>query len=430
MNISPARTAAFDILLRIEKEKAFTSVLLPMFEASLEQNDRRLCHELTLGTLRKQMLLDRFIDALTGGKKIDLEIRIALRMGVYQLYYLDKIPPYSAINESVNLVQRAKKTSAKGFVNAVLRRASREKPELKFADEIEKTSVETSHPRWLIEKWTEAIGFSDASDLARANNDIAQLSFRFIGEISEEGRRILERSHPSEHVDGCYILLSHDEKFFELAASGEIYIQDEASQMAAHAVRADDSQRILDVCASPGGKTGLIAGNLEGDSKVVVAGDLHWTRVEYLKDNCRNQGAGFVHTVQYDAEKSLPFADETFDSILVDAPCSGTGTIRHNPELRYFIDAADLTELAAKQLTILNNASKLVRSGGELIYSTCSLEEVENESVAKSFLDANSSFQLVRPNVAERYMTDRGYARTWPQRDKMDGFFIAAFRKR
>ncbi len=141
MKISPARVAAFEILLKIEKEKAFSSALLPLYEENLEVKDRALCHELTLGVLRRQIHLDKIIETLTNNKKIDLAVRIALRLGVYQLLFLNKIPDYSAINESVNLVQLAKKTSAKGFVNAVLRRILREKIELKFTDEIERVSV-------------------------------------------------------------------------------------------------------------------------------------------------------------------------------------------------------------------------------------------------------------------------------------------------
>ncbi len=164
MNISPARLASFEILFRIEKEKAFSSSLLPLYEENLKENDRRLCHELTLGTLRKQIYLDKIIENFVN-KKLDLEVRIALRLGIYQIKFLDRIPVYSAINESVNLIQKAKKTSAKGLVNAVLRKISREKIELNFADEIEQISVATSHPRWLVEKWISQFGFWETEKL-------------------------------------------------------------------------------------------------------------------------------------------------------------------------------------------------------------------------------------------------------------------------
>lgn len=429
MKLSPARTAAFDILLRIERERAYSSVLLPIFEAGLSPVDRGLCHQLTLGTLRRQIYLDRIIDDFSGGKKIDIEIRITLRLGLFQLIYLDKIPQYSAINESVNLVQRAKKTSAKGFVNAILRRGSREKISVLYADKIDRIVVETSHPRWLIEKWIQAMGFDGAAEFAFSNNEIPNTAFRFLGDISAEGHALLSTARQSENVDGCFVLEKFDERIFALADRGEIYIQDEASQMAARSVKRPENMRVLDVCASPGGKTGLIAGDIKLADRMVVAGDLYWPRVEYLRDNCRHQGADFVDIVQYDAAQGLPFADESFDSVLLDSPCSGTGTIRHNPELRYHIVIGDFDELPTKQLSMLNQASKLVRRGGEIIYSTCSVEPEENEEVCRRFISESANFKIIRPQVASNYITADGFARTWPGRDDMDGFFIAAFQR-
>lgn len=420
MKISPARTSAFDILLRIEKEKAHSSVLLANYETSLTPADRALCHEVVLGTLRRQMLLDREMDILTGGKKLDVEVRIAIRLGLYQLRFLTKVPQYSAINESVNLIQRAKKTSAKSLVNAVLRRSTREHVDLVFDDEIERISIEQSHPRWLIEKWATAFGVEQAEILATTNNTSPPTAFRIIGEITDEVAELLRRSRPSEFVDGCYIAPKG------VARSDSAYYQDEASQMTAQAVNVPTGGRFLDVCAAPGGKTGLIGQKATAD--LVVAGDIHDRRVTFLRENCRKQGAQ-VSIVQYDAVAGLPFADETFDSILVDAPCSGTGTIRHNPEIRYFIEPHDLSELQAKQLRILQNASKLLKKGGSLVYSTCSVEREENEDVCEQFATENSDFLKVEPAVQRRFITDEGFARTWPPRDSLDGFFIAEFRR-
>lgn len=420
MKISPARTSAFDILLRIEKEKAHSSVLLANYEESLTPADRALCHEVVLGTLRRQMLLDREIDILTRGKKLDLEVRIAIRLGLYQLRFLTKIPPYSAINESVNLIQRAKKTSAKSLVNAVLRRSTHENVDLVFADEIERISIEQSHPRWLIEKWATALGVEQAEILATTNNTSPPTAFRIIGEITDDVAELLRRSRPSEFVDGCHISPKG------LPRSDSAYFQDEASQMTAQAVDVPTGGRFLDVCAAPGGKTGLIGQRTT--AALVVAGDINARRVTFLHENCRKQGAQ-VSIVQYDAVVGLPFADETFDSILIDAPCSGTGTIRHNPEIRYLIEPRDLGELQAKQLRILKNASKLVKKGGSLVYSTCSIEREENEDVCEQFATDKSDFLKVEPAVPRRFITDEGFARTWPPSDLMDGFFIAAFRR-
>lgn len=429
MNISPARAAAFDVLLRIENERSFSSALLPLYEESLSAADSGLCHELTLGSLRRQIYLDRVIAEFAGSKKLDPAVRVAIRIGLYQLLFLERVPDYSAINESVGLVQRAKKTSAKGFVNAILRRATREKPVFQYADETERISVETSHPQWLIEKWAGEFGAGEAELLAAANNEIPQPAFRltqFVEDIEPDAK---SNWRQSEFVEGCFLTDKSSTQLRELEENGAIYFQDEASQMAARAVEIPNGGVFLDVCAAPGGKTGLIAQRFAGDIRLAAAGDLHWSRVEYLRDNCARQEVDFVNIVQYDATAPLPFADEAFDVVFVDAPCSGTGTIRHNPEIRYFLTVNDFPALSSKQRSILQNASKLVKHGGSLVYSTCSLEKEENEEIAREFLTNGSDFESTLPKVQERFLTADGFARTWPHRDGMDGFFIAEFRR-
>lgn len=438
--ISAARNAAYEILSKIETEKSFSSVLLPFYEDKLSPEDRALCHEITLGVLRKRLYLDKVIGVFTNNKKLDAAIIIALRIGLYQLLYLDKIPAYSAINESVNLVQKAKKTSAKGFVNAVLRRATREEIRLEFTDEIERISIETSHPRWLIEKWTKQFGIEETEKLANENNCIPKIAFRLTEKISrkdanQQSEKITEIEkvyEKSKYVENCYIAKKYDAKLFALAKNGEIYFQDEGSQMVSQVVDLQNGESFLDVCASPGSKTTQIVARHKKTNKqnTIVAGDLHFQRVAFLQENCRNQAAGFVNIVQYDAEKSLPFAADSFDCILLDAPCTGTGTIRHNPEIRYFLSEKDFGELSNKQLAILENASKLVKPGGKLIYSTCSLETEENETVCKTFLAENRNFIQKTPNLPERFITSEKFARTFPQKDEMDGFFIAVFEKK
>ena len=427
MSISPARVAAVEILGRIEKEHAFSSVLLPIYEADMSASDRGLCHELVLGVLRRQMYLDKIADHFTGGKKLDPEVRIALRIGIYQLLFLDRIPAYSAINESVSLVQRARKTSAKGLVNAVLRRVSEGVPLSEYGDELERISVETSHPRWLLEKWTADFGAEEAENLAKANNSQPRAAFRLTARSNAARFGEFEKS---ELLDDCFIASSGDSNLRAMADAGEIYFQDEASQLVGRAVMSRPVTRFLDVCAAPGGKTTQIAAGVDGGGRVVVAGDLHAARVRLLSRTCQLQGVEFVQTLQYDAEASLPFADESFDTVLVDAPCSGTGTIRHNPEIRYFVQPGDFDELRNKQLTILRNASKTVQPGGRLIYSTCSLQTEENESVCRAFLDEVNEFRQITPQLDTRFLTAEGFARTFPHRDGIDGFFIAEFERR
>lgn len=420
MKISPARVAAFEILTKIETEKAFSSVLLPLYEEKLEAIDRGLCHEITLGVLRKRIYLDAIIAKLTNGKKLDSAVKLILRIALYQLNFLDKIPAHAAINDAVNLTQRAKKTSAKGFVNAVLRRFTREKIGLNFNDEIEQIAVESSHPRWLIEKWISEFGIAEAEKLAFANNETPKLDFRLTAKTTEAVKKSLE----NENIE--------KEKSFlrELAENGKIYFQEKASQMVAEVVGLRKNESYLDVCSAPGSKFSLVNYLSQTESKLFVGGDLYGQRLKTVKKTCENVGAKNYSLLAYDAEKSLPFANESFDVVLLDAPCSGTGTIRHNPEIRYFLAEKDIAELSLKQRAILQNASKLVKHGGRLIYSTCSLESEENEQICKEFLAENDAFYQLSPNVSEKFLTREGFARTFPQRDKMDGFFIAEFAKK
>jgi len=429
--VSPARLAAFEILQKIEMDRAFSSVLLPIYEEKLQAKDRALCHMLTLGALRNQIYLDRTIEKLTIKKtnKFDLAVLLALRIGLYQLIFLDKIPAHAAINESVNLVQKAKKTSAKNLVNAVLRRATREKIELEFADETEKICVETSHPRWLFEKWIREFGFEKAKDLAVANNKTPDLVFRLTAKSDAQTVEIIKKIgleiSESEIVAGAWKVFGSNEILRLYAEDGKIYFQDEASQLVAQAVALKTGESFLDVCAAPGSKVTQIQDSGFRIQNLMVAGDYFEHRVRILQANCRNQGGDFINIVRYNAENALPFSDESFDVVLVDAPCSGTGTIRHNPEIRYFLSEKDFAELSAKQLKILQTASKTVKKNGRLVYSTCSLESEENEAVIEKFLASNENFTKITPKVSDIFLTDEWFAGTFPPRDKTDGFFIA-----
>lgn len=439
MKISPARVSAYEILFKIEREQAFSAVLLPQYEEKLNRPDRALTHELTLGILRRKLYLDRVIELLSGKKvgKLDVEVLLALRIGLYQILFLDKIPVSAAVNESVNLVQHARKTSAKGFVNAVLRKAAREKtdPAENIDDRLEKLSVETSHPVWLIEKWITDFGFEETARLAQINNQTPRMVFRLTAKSDDKTIEILKKVGlemvESELVEGAWVVSKPNETLHSFAETGKVYFQEEASQMVAGLVNLQPGESFWDVCAAPGSKTTYVA-RQKAKSKEqnrLVAGDVYEHRLKILRENCLKQGADFVEIVSYDAEKEVPFADQTFDWILVDAPCSGTGTIRHNPEIRYSLNDKDFEELADKQLGILKNASKALKIGGRLIYSTCSLEREENEEVIAKFVALNPNFQKVLPDLPRRFLTEDGFARTFVPRDKTDGFFIAMLKR-
>jgi 16S rRNA (cytosine967-C5)-methyltransferase len=440
--VSPARKAAFEILRRVESEGAFASTLLANLFEEMRADDRALAHELVLGVLRRQLWLDRVIEHFAGRavENLDLAVKLALRLGLYQIRFLSRTPDSAAVNESVKLVHIARLRSAASFVNAVLRRATREPdydPLADVANAVERLAVETSHPAWLLERWLRFFG-PEAGDLARANNEHAPVAFRLTRRGAETSvlSQIREETQlePSKIVNDAWRVRGPNEVLQSFARSGSIYLQDEASQLVAHVLGAQPADRILDVCAPPGSKALHLAAL--HPEMMIVAGDLYEHRLQTLSRLAALQGAATIRRVAHDAVKGLPFAAESFDRVLVDAPCSGTGTLRHNPETRWRLTSDDIQELAAQQKLILNNVANLVRRGGRLVYSTCSVEPEENEDVVRAFLNANPEFELSEPEWQRpegglsNLITDTGAVRTWPHRDDVDGFFIAVFTKR
>ncbi len=456
--VSPARLSAFDMLRRVETESAFAAPLLAAIDERLSTADRALVYELVLGVLRNQLWLDRVIEFFAGraAEKLDAAVRVSLRLGVYQLRFLTRIPASAAVNESVALVRRGRLRSAAPFVNAVLRRATREidfNPAANVEDEVERLAVETSHPVWMLERWRDAFGYDETAKLAHANNRTPPVAFRI--NLEDESEAILNRLsetgadvEQSKVAPQAWRVKGAGRLLRELAACGKIYLQDEASQLVAHVVAPRAGERILDVCAAPGSKTTHL--RVVGDDvKFIVAGDLHVHRLQTLRSLAERQNLNRIWAIAYNAEaefvndengtgensaaslrSQLPFHAESFDCALVDAPCTGTGTLRHNPEIRWRITPSDVQELARKQQKILRNAASCVRGGGRLIYSTCSLEREENEAVVKEFLRTHADWKLAPIDAFSPLQNGEGMLRTFPHRDDADGFFIAALARR
>lgn len=435
--VSPARLAAFEILLRVE-EGAYSSILLAAPQEKLNQLDRALCHELVMGVLRRQLWLDRLIEHYSNRRtdELDLAVRLILRLGLYQLRFLSRVPASAAVNEAVNLVNFARKRSAGGLVNAVLRRATREPdvdPELTIEDPIERVAVATSHPHWLIERWTDQFGSDHAEALARANNEPAPTAFRIVDNGAEEAEVIERLTNagaellPSNIARRAWRVTGASSLLSELVAQGQIYVQDEASQLVAEVLDAKPGQRVLDLCAAPGSKTTQI-GNMAHDSAFVIASDLHEHRLKTVTASAKLQGLKGIHCLALDGLQRLPFMEDSFDRVLVDAPCSGTGTLRRNPEIRWRISPGDIHDLSERQTQLLLNAARIVKAGGRLVYSTCSVETDENEHVRQTFLENNESFRPMELMLDPSLLIS-GAARTWPHRDGADGFFICAFER-
>lgn len=422
--ISPARRLAFDILKQVENG-AFSSVLLAAEEPRLQPADRALCHELVLGVLRWQLRLDRIAEHYSkrAVESLDPAVRIALRLGLYQLRYLTRIPASAAVNESVSLVRAARLSSATAFVNAVLRRATREAeydPASEVSDSLERISIQTSHPVWLIQRWARAFGIDEAESFAQANNQMPPIVFRAVANRVNQSEVLSRLSaagaalESSEVVDGAWRVSGAPALLRELSAAGEIYLQDEASQLVAQEMNVRSGERVLDLCAAPGGKTTMMADRC-GDSAIIVAADRSSTRMATVVNTMRLHELKSIKPLLLDAVSTLPFAAGSFDKVLVDAPCSGTGTLRHNPEIRWRLKPEDIGTLALQQKQILKRALEAVKPGGRLVYSTCSVEREENEDVIDEVVARDERFRLLKTR------------RTWPQREGCDGFFISVF---
>jgi 16S rRNA (cytosine967-C5)-methyltransferase len=453
MRVSPARKLAFDVLRRVESEGAFAADLLHAQlerRPELKREDAALATELTLGVLRWQRLLDVLMESGAGRPvaQFDAEVRLALRLGLYQLRFLERIPVHAAVNESVELVRQARKASAVGLVNAVLRRASKQKtaPPLsapKAGDSADALGVRFSHPTWLVARWMEHFGEKRAMELLAANNRAPHATAVLHGtEAGGEAARALRQAgivaEPAKWLRAAWRLSGGNPAKSAAFRRGWISLQDEASQMVALLLDVRAGQSVLDLCAAPGGKTVTLARGAGRDS-LVVAADLHLHRLRALRGNLKRAGLS-AHLVALEATAPLPLARH-FDRILVDAPCSGTGTLARNPEIRWRLRPDDLLDLQLRQKAILRNALHLLAPGGRLVYATCSLEAEENEDVVRAALAERPDIRLasgadaLRPHLGDmaragELFDAQGFFRTFPHVHGTDGFFAAVLERR
>ena len=443
IKVSPARRAAFDILRKVEGEGAYASVLLSaMPEGRLSREDRSLAMELTLGVLRWRGALDYFIEKYSRRRtdRIDPPVLIALRMGLYQIRHLTRIPHSAAVNESVNLVKLSGKASASGMANAVLRSASRnmeDRAGAGLSDPAEREAVELSHPQWILERWQTMLGHQETRALALANNEPPPATFRVNTLRASEDEALAAllsegiTAVPSGLIEGAFTVergaLSASTRAVE---DGLIYIQDEASQMVSRLLDPRSGDRVLDLCSAPGSKSSHIAA-LTKDEGIIAACDIHPHRLATLVSTCRRLGAASVMPVALDATRDLPFRESAprFDRVLIDAPCSGTGTLRRNPEIKWRLLPRDIEQLADVQAELLERGARALAPGGRLVYSTCSIEIEENENVITRFIENGAPFRVVRPGAPEDLITLDKFVRTFPHRHNTDGFFAAVLER-
>jgi 16S rRNA (cytosine967-C5)-methyltransferase len=449
--ISPARKVAYEVLRRVEAEGAYASdVLHAELGARVKAEDAGLATELVMGVLRWRRLLDFLLERQLKKPvaKLDLPVALALRIGLYQLRFLERVPARAAVNESVELVKSARKTSAATLVNAVLRRAANEArmPAEKFvprdAPLAGRLGILHSHPAWLVERWLARMGDQRTVALLEANNHTPRLTCALHDlKRREEIFAALQRAglqiEPGKILQSAFTVSGGSPTRTDSFRSGAISIQDEASQTVPLLLEVQTKDRVLDLCAAPGGKTPPLV-RAAGPDGLVIAADRHAHRLRAMREQFKRLTLTQVRLVELDAASPLPFG-KFFNRILVDAPCSGTGTLARHPEIRWRLQPEQLAEFHALQTALLKSALERLVPGGRLVYSTCSMEPEENEQVVEEALRNISGFALnagsemshglkdnLVPGSESANLFDRGgFFRTTPGPLETDGFFAA-----
>ncbi len=455
MPLSPARRIAFDVLLRVHTADAFAGDLLhSSLGPRIRREDAALCTELTYGCLRWQRLLDTILTPRVRKPldAMDLEVVLALRMGLYQLRFLDRIPPSAAVNESVQLARRAGRASAAGLVNAVLRGLAdgAKLPADSFvpadASLATRLGLTHSHPDWLVSRWLRNFGEHRTRALLASNNAPAAVACAVhtdsgspedIQTVISELASDICQVNSGRWLKHSLRLRSGNVSRSAAFRQGRIHIQDEASQMVPLLLDARPGESVLELCAGQGGKTLQLLAHTRECS--IISADLHWRNLAALRRRAAwrpASAASSLELVALDAARPLPFSRK-FQKILVDAPCSGTGTLARNPEIRWRLSETQLSGQPDRQLAILRQAARCLAPGGRLVYATCSLEPEENEELIGHFLHLDSGFRTVHPGSAlaphlledaspEQLISHDGAFRTFPPESLTDGFFAVA----
>lgn len=437
-----ARALAYEVLLRVETTDAFADVLLAdrLAAAPLPEPDHALVTRLVYGTLAWQGRLDHHLGGLlhTGRHTLEPAVRVALRLGLYQLLLLDRVPAYAAVDGSVRLARRAGRAAA-GLVNAVLRRAAARPADLPLpdarVDPIERLAVEWSHPRWLVERWVGEFGVEETAALLQANNERSPTAVRanrlrttraaLLAELAAHGVAAAAGRWGADAL----VIARGAARLRGLAAwrEGRVAYQGEASQLVTPLLGAALGAHVLDACAAPGGKAAHAAA-LVGARGMVVALDQRPAGVARMTAEAARLGAAAMRPMVGDARRP-PFT-APFDGVLVDAPCSGLGTLRRHPELRWRRRPADIPRLAALQSEILAAVAPLVRPQGVLVYAVCTIAREENEQVVAALRDRHPRFVPEAAPAPAETVTPEGYVRTLPNRHGLDGFFAVRLRAR
>jgi len=432
-----ARAIAYQVLLQVERSDAYLNVALDAAlraAGALPRQEAALATELSYGVARRALALDAALTAHSSRplRKIDTAVHVALQLGAYQLLYLDRIPEHSAVDETVELVKRSGLSRAAGFVNAVLRKVAANKTIPFPEDRIERLCVEESHPGWLVRRWATRFGIDDAAALCRVNNTPPPVCVRV--NSTRATREQLQEALAAEGVTArptplspVGLLLENPGSLAALKAfrEGIMQVQDEAAQLVSLVPAVRPGMTVLDACAAPGGKACHLAERLGGQGDLFAI-DLHRQKIEKLQLEANRLGVSkVIHARVADASRPLPFGPGACDVILLDAPCSGLGTLRRHPELRYRRSEADIGRLAEIQRSLWRNLLQHLKPGGSLVYAVCSMEPEEGPEQAQAIAQ-EGGLQFASPEGAvpwESVRSPEGGIATFPHKHQMDGFY-------
>ncbi len=433
-----SRDAALEALYRVEVRSSYADLALEgiLKGSDLDPRDRRLATELTFGCIRWRKRIDYILSKFLKGEvaRLDPYTRNILRLGAYQVFFLDRIPDYAAISEAV---KQSKKFGSKGcssLVNGVLRSMAERSSDIVFPDgkhqPVEHISTFYSHPRWLVDRWVKRYGVEETQRLCEANNSIPPLSIRanLLKTTREELSEKLQQENVSSQPgrlssSSLSIVIRDDLASLEGYRKGLFQVQDESSVLVSDILEPRPGETIVDLCSGPGGKTTHIAELME-DEGLVIAVDIRRSRLKFVLDNAGRLGLNIIVGVVADGQF---FGARSADRILVDAPCSGLGVLRRRADLRWRMSEKEIVNLSGLQLALLLSAADSVRAGGILVYSTCTIEPEENELVVSRFLELRGDYRLEDAGgfVASSLVDEEGYYRTLPHKQGLDGAFAA-----
>jgi 16S rRNA (cytosine967-C5)-methyltransferase len=443
-----SRELAMDVLVRVEQQQAYSNIALnqALLKANLPRSEAGLVTELVYGTIQRlntiDYLLNRFLSK--GVVKLEPWVRNLLRLSLYQIHYLDRIPPHAAVNEAVTIAGRKGHKGISGMVNAVLRNILRQPEKLQIPVNLptaQSIALTYSHPEWMVKRWIHQFGEDETRRICESNNNPPHTSIRvnrkqtspeqLIAQLNEQG---YSATRSAIAPDGIIVEGGGNMAMTPWYNEGAISIQDESSMLVARIVDPQPGMKVLDCCAAPGGKTTHMA-ELMNDQGTIIAFDIHEHKKQLIDAQAKRLDLHIVQARVGDArELSHLLAEHTFDRILLDAPCSGLGVIRRKPDLKWAKLESDIREIRTIQSSILHQIHNLLKPGGLLVYSTCTTEYEENQAIINEFLAEHPDFSLDNsitqqlPSMAPR-LVGEGMLQILPHHYQSDGFFITRLRK-